>query len=135
MIENPKNRVFQKALVCPKIVGSSSKAPRSKLLECAVNLTYWASRQRADRPPQRSPKVCSFWRTTLYNSKGAKTVCTMQKWIQTHSIFFAGTTQSFPSEQMNPLHYSFRRRRLMVFHTTQKPTTKEKISIKDVMNN
>jgi len=44
MIENPKNRVFQKALGGPKIVGSSSKAPRSKLLECAVNLTYWASR-------------------------------------------------------------------------------------------
>ena len=44
MIENPKNRVFQKALVCPKIVGSSSKAPRSKLLECAVNLLYWAAR-------------------------------------------------------------------------------------------
>ena len=41
MIENPKNRVFQKALVCPKIVGSSSKAPRSKLLECAVNLRYF----------------------------------------------------------------------------------------------
>ena len=44
MIENPKNRVFQKALVCPKIVGSSSKAPRLKLLECAVNLLYWAAR-------------------------------------------------------------------------------------------
>ena len=44
VIENPKNRVFQKALGGPKIVGSGRKAPRSKLLECAVNLTYWASR-------------------------------------------------------------------------------------------
>ena len=43
VIENPKNRVFQKALGCPKIVVSSSKAPRSKLLECAVNLRYWAA--------------------------------------------------------------------------------------------
>ena len=43
VIENPKNRVFQKALGCPKIVVSSSKAPRSKLLECAVNLPYWAA--------------------------------------------------------------------------------------------
>ena len=39
--KKPENRNFQEAVACLKIVVSSSKSPRSKLLECAVNLRYF----------------------------------------------------------------------------------------------
>ena len=45
------------ALACPKIVGSGHPAPRSKVLECAVNLRYWLTRSYADRPSYSSAKV------------------------------------------------------------------------------
>ena len=39
--KKPENRDFQEAVACLKIVVSSSKSPRSKLLEFAVNLRYF----------------------------------------------------------------------------------------------
>ena len=63
---NSKNALFRKSLIaCPKIVGAGHPAPRSKLLECALNLRCWPTRSRADRPSYSSAKVLTYWRNTL----------------------------------------------------------------------